>query len=241
MRRLTTFARGSHIPAATLDGMQDRSVALAPASAAPATLLTGADGRWWTTTGLGVEHGTAILVDASLDWRGRRIWGTWRRLPAATWVPGGADDYRANDPAEAVATRRFDGWTGTGALATGGDPIDDGAPPVHAAGSYPVVIDELTSAATRVWLFADPSDGHLWLYNASGAWLHGTLLVFGAGTAPAASAPPPDLVPTLTEVQWLTPSAAADRPADPGGPAIHRATDTGLISLWDGGAWRDLT
>lgn len=38
----------------------------------------------------------------------------------------------------------------------------------------------------------------------------------------------------------LDPGLAADRPADPGGPAIYRSTDTGAVEIWDGGAWRSM-
>lgn len=42
--------------------------------------------------------------------------------------------------------------------------------------------------------------------------------------------------------EWLPPSAAADRPASPGlGIYLHRATDTGAVTVWDGAAWRTVS
>ena len=42
-------------------------------------------------------------------------------------------------------------------------------------------------------------------------------------------------------VEWLPDSLASARPSTPGqGVYLHRATDTGAITLWDGTAWRDL-
>lgn len=38
---------------------------------------------------------------------------------------------------------------------------------------------------------------------------------------------------------WLPDALASERPASPGkGRYLHRATDTGAVSYWDGGAWR---
>lgn len=40
-------------------------------------------------------------------------------------------------------------------------------------------------------------------------------------------------------VEWLPDSLASARPSAPGqGVYLHRATDTGAITLWDGAAWR---
>lgn len=40
-------------------------------------------------------------------------------------------------------------------------------------------------------------------------------------------------------VEWLPDSVASARPSAPGqGVYLHRATDTGAITLWDGAAWR---
>lgn len=41
--------------------------------------------------------------------------------------------------------------------------------------------------------------------------------------------------------EWLTPGLAADRPTSPGtGIYLHRATDTGALTVWDGSAWRSM-
>lgn len=240
MRRNTTFARGTHVPAATLNALQDEQLGLVPATDAPATLLKGADLRWWTTPDAGIADGILRVVDASIDWKNRRLLGLFRNLGAAARRPGQADDHVGNDPTLTVAARSFDGWTGAGAVGAASATVVSGVPPVLADDAFAVVLDEGATAADRVYLFARPSDGALCIYNDSGATLHADLLVLGAGEPPSPSAPPPDVIPTLTEVQWLTPSLAAARPADPGGPAVHRATDTGAITLFDGGAWRDL-
>jgi hypothetical protein len=40
-------------------------------------------------------------------------------------------------------------------------------------------------------------------------------------------------------VEWLPDSLASERPSTPGqGVYLHRATDSGAITLWDGAAWR---
>ena len=243
MRRNTTFARGSAIPAATLNAVQDEQAGLIRATSSNgAPALTGADGRHWCTPDAGVADGYVAVIDATpgLDWRARLVWGTWARLETASQRLQGADAWQGNDVTRPIARKIFHGRTGTGAKGAADATVDTGVPPVVASGSFAVVVDELDSSSHRVWLYADPDDGSLCLYNASGATLHGELLVHGAGLAPVPGSPPPSPIPTLTDVLWLDPGLAADRPADPGGPAIYCSTDTGAVEIWDGGAWRSM-
>lgn len=242
MRRTTTFARGSHVRGAFLNALQDEQVGLVPASENPAgtIALKGSDGRYVATPDAGVAHDTLAVLDASIDWRARLLRGVFIRLESAAQRLHGADAWQANDPARPIAVKLFEGGrTGTGGLGAAAAVVANGTPPVVAAGSFAVVVYEGATSALRAYLYA-AADGSLCLYNASGATLHAELTVWGAAVAPNPSAPPPDVLPTLSEVQWLTPALAAARPADPGGPAIFRATDTGDLSLWDGGAWRAL-
>ena len=239
MRRNGTLARGSVVRAALLNALQDEQQGVIPASDAPTIALRGADGRWWTTPAGGIANGTLRVVDASIDWRARKVWGFYRSLGAADRRPGEANDHLPLDPTGTSVLRLFESWTGTGATGAAAATVSSGVPPVVADGSFPVLVDEGAASSARVWLYARPSDGVLCLYNASGATLHASLLVWGAGTPPTPGAPPPDVVPTLTRVFWLTPGLAADRPDDPEGPAIYRATDTEAMSIYDGAAWRD--
>lgn len=239
-RQLTLFSAGSYVLAATLNAMQLEAQGLLPATDLPATLFKGTDARWWTTPDAGVPDQQLRVLDTSLDWRNHRLWGFFRNLGAADRRPGQANDHLPNDPTSAVSTRVFHGWSGSGGLGAAAATVANGTPPVLADNAFAVIVDELATSADRVLLYVRPSDGALCLYNDSGATLHAELLVWGAGAAPTPGAPPPDVIPTLTEVLWLTPSAAADRPASADGPALHRATDTGAISLWDGAAWRVL-
>ena len=246
MRRVTNFSTGSTIPAATLDEMQDEQLGLIPANgtggAVPA--YAGADGRIWQSPDAGVASGTLLVIDASVDWRSRELWGVFQHLTAADQRIGQANDWQLNDPTQGIATRHFTGPTGTGAQQAGGTAPANGEPPaigtVTGGISYALVVDEESSSTDRVFLYADPSTGVLSLYNASASALHAILRVFGAGASPTAGTPPPDVIPTLTDVLWLTPGLAAARPSSPDGPYVYRATDTGDISLWDGGAWRGI-
>lgn len=238
MRRNTSMSRGSAVPAALLNALQDEQEGLIPASDTPQVAIKGADGRWWNTPPTtGLASGATRVVDANGDWRNRIVWGALHVLGAADRKPGLGNDYLINDPSASTWVRLFEGWTGTGGVGAASATVADGTPPVIASGSYAVILDEGATSAARVWLYARPSDGALCLYNASGAALHATLRVYGAAAA-ITGAPPPDVIPTLTLVQWLTPSLAAARPADPGGPALHRATDTGALTYFDGTTWR---
>lgn len=194
MRRNADFARGSHVPSAVLDAMQDEAAGLIPATdtadGATAVALRGADGRWWTTPTAGLADGTLRAIDTSVDWRHRRVWGVFRRLGAADQRPGQANDHTPNDPASSVATRRFEGWTGAGGLGAAAATVANGTPPALADDQFAVVLDELGTSADRVYLYARPSDGALCVYNDSGATLHAELLVWGARAAASVGATP---------------------------------------------------
>lgn len=241
MRRNISLSRGTAFPAALGNALQDEQEGLIPASDTPAIAIKGADGRWWNTPTGGIADGTLRVIDTQCDWRNRVIWGVLKNLGAADRRPGSINDHLSNDPSSTVAVRAFyDCWTGSGAVGAAASTVANGTPPVIVDNSFPVVIDEGASSTARAYLYARPTDGALCLYNALGATLHATLRVYGAAAA-ITGAPPPDVIPTLTLVQWLTPSLAAARPADPGGPALHRATDTGALTYFDGTTWRDIT
>lgn len=190
MRRNANFARGSHVPSAVLDAMQDEQVGIIPATDAPATLLRGADGRWWTTPDAGLADGTLRVIDTSLDWRYRKLWGRFRSLGAANRRPGQVSDHLGNDPASTVSSRDFEGWTGAGGHGAASAVIADGTPPVLEDDCYAVVVDEGATSSDRVYLFARPSDGALCVYNDSGATLHAELRVYGSGASPSLGASP---------------------------------------------------
>ena len=214
MRRITTFARGSSVPAATLNSMQDNAVGLRRASGAPsgALALAGRDGAYWCTPDAGVADGVTAVVDASRDWTGHHLEATFVRLTAAAQRMHGADAWKRNDPTQAIAVRRVDdALTGTGCAAS------DGVPTIS-SGHFGVVVDELGDAAHRVYLFADSENGGaLTLYNGSGAPLHAELFVAGAsvgaqggGTSsvPGFSAGDVDTADaTWTTILTLSPSA----------------------------------
>lgn len=242
MRRNTTFSAGSDVPAATLNAMQDEQHGLVAGTgnASGSLALKGADGRYLCTPDAGVADGHVITLDDSIDWRARALWGSCARLESAAQRAHGASAWQRNDVARALALRSFSGSTGTGGLGAASASIVNGTPPVVASGAFALVVDELDTTAHRVWIYADPDDGALCLYNAVGATLHAELFVWASGVAPTPGDPPPDVIPTLTDVMWITPGLAADRPADPGGPAIYRSTDTGAVEIWDGGAWRSM-
>ena len=192
MRRNADFARGSHVPSAVLDAMQDEAVGMIPATGNPsgARALRGADGRYVCTPDAGVADGTLVVLDTSIDWRYRDLWGTLRRLEAAAQRQHGADAWQVNDPSHAVGSRWFEGTTGAGGLGAGATTIANGTPPVPASGSFAVLVDEGASSSDRVWLYARPSDGALCLYNDAGAALHAELRVHGSGASPSLGATP---------------------------------------------------
>ncbi len=193
MRRNADFARGSHVPSAVLDAMQDEAVGMIPATGNPsgARALRGADGRYVCTP------------DA-------RVWPTGRssssipRSTGATATSGGPCAASRPPRSASTATTRgrsttrrvrwarggSRGTTGAGGLGAGATTVANGTPPVPASGSFAVLVDEGASSADRVWLYARPSDGALCLYNDAGAALHAELRVYGSGASPSLGATP---------------------------------------------------
>jgi hypothetical protein len=212
MRRITTFARGSSVPAATLNAMQDRAVgltrALVDGVAAPTgTLaLTGRDGRYWCTPDTaGVLDGAIAVVDNTRDWRSHHVTATFVRLTAAAQRLHGADVWKRNDPTQEIAVRRIeDAWTGVNLAA-----ITAGVPPVIGAGVFAIILDELAAGTNRIFLYARESDGALCLYNDSGGALHADLFYDGssASTSSGGTSTVPGFLAgevNTTDATWTT-------------------------------------
>lgn len=185
MQRITTFARGSSVPAATLNAMQDRAVGLVRATAGGVAVptgtlaLSGRDGRYWCTPDAGVADGAIAVVDDTRDWKSHHIEGTFIRLTAAAQRLHGADVWKRNDPTQTFSVRTIaDAWTGVNTVA-----IVAGVAPVIGAGVFAILLDELSAGADRIFLYARESDGALCLYNDSGAALHAELFFAGASAS----------------------------------------------------------
>lgn len=210
MQRITTFARSSSVPAATLNAMQDRAVGLRPASTLSAVsgalALAGRDGRYWCTPDAGVADGTIAVVDNTRDWKSHHLEVTFVRLGAADQrLHDTTANWKRNDPTQAIAVRTIaDAWTGVNTAA-----IVAGVAPVIGAGVFAIILDELSAGADRIFLYARESDGALCLYNDSGAALHAEL--FFAGSSASSSGGGTSTVPGLitgdldtTDATWTT-------------------------------------
>lgn len=126
-----------------------------------AAQAAGIDGVAWVSA-TGVANGTLALVDANHDWRDRAVTGFAYDLAAAANRPGGATDHN-NWPPPTV----FGGYTRTGGLsnvATGAG-VTNGNPPVWATGAGGT--SSAVTVASNILLYADPSTGALYLYNAT--------------------------------------------------------------------------
>lgn len=183
MKSIIDPVSGDPYPSADYELLETRAVGMRVGSGSTASASSDDGGdsiSWWHSSG--VADGNLRVVDANHDWRNRVIRAEAVELSAADRIPRGASSY--NDMGSATQHRAV-GWLGTGAysaVAGSGTAVSVGAPPVAASGgveSYRLTI------ATGVYLFADPTTGALWIYNASGATIHYVLLVFGPGTVAA--------------------------------------------------------
>lgn len=234
MRRLSDLYRGSHVRAALLNGLQNEQVGLVAGTENPAAarLLTGADGRYCCTPDAGLANGASVALDDSIDWRDHVVRGDFIRLTSAAQRLDGADAWQMNDPALALAVRRFtNGRLGAGTA----------TPTVLSSTSPTVIVDELASTAQRVFLYADPDDGTLRLHNGSGATLHAELFVEGM-SEPESLGEGPAPIPTLTDLLYLGQGLAAALPTvDPEHAletrGVYYASDEGRPYYWTGSAW----
>jgi hypothetical protein len=153
---------GDSLAAANFDTIVARTVGQRHGSASTLAAATaGLDGIAWVKTA-GVTNGQLALLDANNDWRDRVIHGSIVDLSAAANQPQGANYYN-NWPPPSL----FAGYTGTGALSdTGtGAAVSNGNPPVWGTGGGGT--STAVTAATNVYLYADPTTGALYIYNAT--------------------------------------------------------------------------
>lgn len=187
MDRINTYAPLDEVESADLNLWQDRTVGEKPTSEDNdfAGGAVGGEVRRWQSLS-SFANATRFLLDTSIDWRDRLVSGSLRRVSSTTGV-GRSADTTLNDPTStSVSTCTFeDQYTGTGAvsnLTTGADVVN-GSPPLNGVGVYrscAVVIDDLGTSGD-IYLYADPTSGELFLYNASGAAIEGMLKLHFSG------------------------------------------------------------
>lgn len=184
MIRILTYVPLAQVTSAWLNKVQDEALGLthaaSPANALGASFLGEAGTFLLTKTTAPLLNATPTLLDDTADYRDRWV-RTVTTFPSATQLPGGADDYELDDPYTgpytAAATWKY---LGTGAVANlgTGAAVSAGVPPVLGAGAFRSYRVSLTthldvSSAAQVgpWLYADPTTGALYLYQASGGSL----------------------------------------------------------------------
>lgn len=182
MNRLVTTVLGQKVPNVLVTYLQDLTVAQRPAQYGDLTAMTGgAEVRLWQATAdltntsianvdtdvvkvinTGVTPNT--LVDGAFSWYDREVFGVYRAYGGADQRPGQANDYLFDQAAPVL----FWGYFGKGALAAASAPVTATVPPVPAWGSsWAVQIGYPTT--TGLWLYVDPADGELKLYNNTGS------------------------------------------------------------------------
>lgn len=186
-----TFSAGLEIGAAFLNLVQKIGVAQRPASHGDLTTMTqGVEARVFQATAdmtdgtlVTVCNKTIEVVDTLSDpivlttgegsaWTDRLILGVYRPMGGAGELAGGANDYLFDDG----ALTTFCGYTGLGAYDAGGtNPPSAGNPPNRAMGTSWAI-----KVVNNLWLYVDPSDGFLKLYNYTGSTIRTPFLWFFA-------------------------------------------------------------
>lgn len=201
MERLNSYSVGQLVYNVWLNSLQDLAVGHRPTTNGDLSAMTGGlEGRLWQSTSdlasgaliqvdnsaiSVVDTGTspATLTTTTMSWLDREVFGVFRAYGGADQYPGGANDYLFDQAAPVL----FWGYLGAGAEDAGGNPPSAGNEPVPAAGtSWAVQIGYPTT--TGIWLYADPANEKLYLYNNSGSTLRTPSLMFFA-TAPTGKRP----------------------------------------------------
>lgn len=181
MKRIANYSALTPLPAADMNGIQDRAVGLVKSDASGNDLTALADGMqgilFQMATAGGLANATLIQVDAAtIDWKDRFVWGTLVRLTSDNERIGQSVDYRFGYGATIT---HFAGYTGLQALSnvTTGAAVSNGNPPLHdtGAGGTSWAVD-ITS---NIHLYTQ--DSKLYLYNNSGATIYPVLIVFASG------------------------------------------------------------
>ncbi len=139
---------------------------------ATATLLT-VDSGAITVVNTGVAP--AVTTTGTLSWSDRMVIGFFRGFAGATEYPGGAGDCLFDDAGAPVL---FMGYLGKGAKTGASAQVSAGSPPVPAAGN-----SWAARIAANLWLYLDPYDGALKVYNNTGATIRTPLLILFATAA----------------------------------------------------------
>lgn len=182
MNRLVTTVLGQKVPNVLVTYLQDLAVAQRPAQYGDLTAMTGgAEVRLWqatadlTNTNIALVDTDVVkiintgvtpnaLVDGAFSWYDREVFGVYRAYGGADQRPGQANDYLFDQAAPVL----FWGYLAKGALAAASAPVTATVPPVPAAGtSWAVQIGY--PSITGLWLYIDPADGGLRLYNDTGS------------------------------------------------------------------------
>lgn len=202
MQALYTSSIGQLVPNVFLNYLQTIGVSQRAAQNGDLTAMTfGLEGRLWQATTdladnalLQVDENTAQVVNTavspnaltsgSFDWYDREVYGLYRSYGGADERPGQANDYLFDQAAPVL----FWGYLGRGALDGGGNPVTAPAnPPVPASEtSWAIQIGYPTT--TGLWLYVDPGDNKLKLYNDTGSTQRTPSLVFFA-TGPTGKRP----------------------------------------------------
>lgn len=187
-----TFSSGLEIGGAFLNLIQQLALAQRASSAGDLSGMTaGIESRiFQATTDLAdgaivtVCDTTIAVVDplsdpivtttATLSWKDRIVAGFYRGYSGADQRVGQGNDYLFD---AAGPPTLFMGYTGNGAKDGSFANVTAGNPPVPASGtSWAIKI------ATDLWLYVDPADGALKLYNATGSSIRTPLIwLFATG------------------------------------------------------------
>lgn len=175
MDRVQTYVADQQILAAELNSIQDNAMGVGVGtlgSAFPGMDATHKRIIWQLVSG----SATAQLrqIDDSIDWRDRVISAKFYGVGGASELPGGALDagFQGSWMADVF------GYTGLGGYSAVGPNVvvSNGAPPILSDGASWAI-----ETISNLWLYVEPADGVLKLYNATGSTTYPFFIIEATG------------------------------------------------------------
>lgn len=180
MKSVIDPVAGDLYQSADYETLEERAqgVRRASESDASAASTDGADEVVYFSGASGLADATVHLLDDEHDWRDRIVTVGCVQLGSAAVRPKGASSYTDYGT---LTQSDLVGWLGDGAYSNvggAGTAVSNGNPPLAATGG--VTSYRLTVLAST-FLYASPTTGALYLYNATGGAIHVLLTVKGFG------------------------------------------------------------
>lgn len=180
MKRVFTAVAAALGASADQNSVQDRALGLIPTTKNQdfGAYVEGSIGGIWQASA-GIATVQIAQIDDTFDWRDRLLTGDFFKNSNADQRAGAATDYNLDSTVAGAGFTHFYGYTGKGGYSTtAGAAVAATSPPTRGAAAFR---SYYINAGSDVYLWADPTNGSLWIYNGNGFTIYPLLTILGTG------------------------------------------------------------